>query len=118
MTDTLSERVKIATPNRLSRTGGRPKDIRIATGLGLLLALARWVPGLQALLAWESRRTEHLADQATVAAGLGWQLLEALETLAFAESVPLPDGLLGVLCRRGSPLTARADRVWRALSRV
>jgi len=49
---------------------------------------------------------------------MGWQLLEALETLAFAESVPTPDGLLGVFCRRGSPLNTRADRVWRILSRV
>jgi hypothetical protein len=88
-----------------------------APAFGLLLA---WplVLGLQALLAWESRRTEQLADQATIDAGLGWQLLEALETVAFAESVSLPDGLLGVFCRRGSPLNARADRVWRALSRV
>jgi hypothetical protein len=88
-----------------------------ATGLGLLLGwpLGR---GLRALLAWESRRAEHLADQATIDAGLGWQLLEALETLAFAESLAPPDGLLGVFCRRASPLNARADRVWRAVSRA
>jgi hypothetical protein len=88
-----------------------------APGLGLLVAWAV-VPGLHALLAWESRRAERLADQATIAAGLGWQLLEALETLEFAESVPPPDGLLGLLCRRGSPLNTRADRVWRALSKA
>jgi hypothetical protein len=88
-----------------------------ATGLGLLLGwpLGR---GQRALLAWESRRAEHLADQATIDAGLGWQLLEALETLAFAESLAPPDGLLGVFCRRASPLNARADRVWRAVSRA
>jgi hypothetical protein len=88
-----------------------------ATGLGLLLGwpLGR---GLRALLAWESRRAEHLADQATIDAGLGWQLLEALETLAFAESLAPPDGLLGVFCRRASPLNVRADRVWRAVSRA
>jgi hypothetical protein len=88
-----------------------------APGLGLLLA---WplAHGQQALLAWESRRAERLADQATVDAGLGWQLLEALETLAMAESVPPPDGLLGLFCRRGSPLNTRADRVWRALSKA
>jgi hypothetical protein len=86
-----------------------------APGLGLLLAWAL-VPGVQALLAWESRRAEQFADQATIDAGLGWQLLEALETLAFAESLPPPNGLLGLLCRRGCPLPARADRVWRALS--
>ncbi len=76
------------------------------------------VRGLEALLAWESRRAERLADQATIDAGLGWQLLEALETLAFAESAPPPDGLLGVFCRRGSPLNTRAERVWRTLSQV
>jgi hypothetical protein len=85
--------------------------------LGLVFA---WplVLGLQALMAWESRRAERLADQATIDAGVGWQLLEALETLAFAESLPPPDGLLGLFCRRGSPLTTRADRVWRALSKA
>jgi hypothetical protein len=88
-----------------------------APGLGLLLGWPM-VLGLQTLLAWESRRAERLADQATIAAGLGWQLLEALETLAFAESVPPPDGLLGVFCRRGSPFNLRADRVWRALSKA
>ena len=76
------------------------------------------VRGLQALVAWESRRAERLADQATIDAGLGWQLLEALETLAFAESALPPDGLLGVFCRRGSPLNTRADRVWRTLSKA
>jgi hypothetical protein len=88
-----------------------------APGLGLLLAWAL-VPGLQALLAWESRRAEQLADQATIDTGLGWQLLEALETLAFAESMSPPDGLLGLFCRRGSPFNLRADRVWRALSKA
>ncbi len=88
-----------------------------APGLGLLFA---WVlvHGLQALLAWESRRSEQLADQATIDAGLGWQLLEALETLAFAESVSPPDGVLGLFCRRGSPLNTRADRIWRAISKA
>jgi hypothetical protein len=88
-----------------------------APGLGLLLAWAI-VPGVQSILAWESRRAEQLADEATIAAGLGWQLLEALECLALAESSPPPDGLLGLLCRRGSPFTTRADRVWRALSKT
>jgi hypothetical protein len=88
-----------------------------APAFGLLLGWAV-VRGLQALIAWESRRGERYADQATIDAGLGWQLLEALETLTFAESVPPPDGLLGVFCRRGSPLNARADRVWRTLSKA
>jgi hypothetical protein len=88
-----------------------------APGLGLLLAWAL-MPGLQALLAWESRRAERIADQATVEAGLGWQLLEALEILAVAQPLPAPDGLLGLLCRGGSPLSTRAERVWRALSKT
>jgi hypothetical protein len=86
-----------------------------APGIGLLLAWAL-VPALRALLTWESRRAEAVADLATVEAGLGWQLLEALETLAFAESSPLPDGVLGLLGRRGSPYATRAERVWRGLS--
>jgi hypothetical protein len=86
-----------------------------APGLGLLLAWAV-VPGLRALLDWESRRVEVVADRATVEAGLGWQLLEALETLTWAESVTGPGGLLGLLCRAGTPLSHRADRLWRELS--
>jgi hypothetical protein len=88
-----------------------------APGLGLLLAWAL-VPAIHGLLAWESRRAERLADQATVEAGLGWQLLEALETLALAESVPPPDGLLGLLCRRANSFNDRADCVWRALAKA
>jgi hypothetical protein len=86
-----------------------------AAGLGLVLAWAV-VPGLAALLSWESRRVEMAADRETIEAGLGWQLLEALETLIWAESVPTPGGLLGLLCRTGSPLASRADRLWQALS--
>jgi hypothetical protein len=86
-----------------------------AAGLGLLLACAL-VPGLRAILAWETHRAELAADDATLEAGLGWQLLEALETLVWAESVPPPAGLLGVLCRTRTPLTDRADRLWKALS--
>jgi hypothetical protein len=74
------------------------------------------VPGLAALLSWESRRVEMAADRETIEAGLGWQLLEALEMLIWAESVPAPGGVLGLLCRTGSPLASRADRVWQALS--
>jgi hypothetical protein len=86
-----------------------------AAGLGLLLA---WVvvPGLEGLLDWESRRVETVADRATIEAGLGWQLLEALETLTWAESLPTPGGLLGLLSRAGAPLASRADRIWQALS--
>ena len=84
-------------------------------GLGLLLAWAV-VPGLNALLNWEAQRLEVVADRATIEAGLGWQLLEALETLTLAESVASPGGLLGLLRRAGAPLGSRATRVWRELS--
>jgi hypothetical protein len=88
-----------------------------APGLGLLLAWAI-VPGLSALLAWETRRAEMVADDATLDAGQGWQLLEALETLIWAQSLPPPAGLLGLLCRARAPLTGRADRLWLALSQA
>jgi hypothetical protein len=87
-----------------------------AAGLGLMVAWAV-VPGIQALLAWESRRIERVADQAAVDAGCGAELLEGLEFLALAEPRPRPAGLLGVLCRPGAPLSIRADRIRRALSR-
>jgi hypothetical protein len=86
-----------------------------ALGLGLLTAWAV-VPGVRALVAWEWRRAEMIADQATIDAGLGWQLLEALETLVWAESAPRPTGVLGLLAPAGAPIAARADRVWRAMS--
>jgi len=88
-----------------------------AAGLGLLVAWAV-VPGLGALLDWETRRAEHAADDATLEVGRGWELLEALETLAWAESVPSPAGPLGWLCRRATPLTVRADRIWRTLAQA
>ena len=86
-----------------------------AAGLGLLLAWAL-VPGLQTLLNWETRLAETAADDATLDAGLGWELLEALETLAWAASVPPPAAPLGWLCRLATPLTTRADRLWQTLS--
>ena len=86
-----------------------------AAGLGLLLAWAI-VPSLEALLTWETRQAETAADDATLESGLGWQLLEALETLAWAASVPLPEPPLGWLCKVATPLSTRADRIWRKLS--
>jgi hypothetical protein len=86
-----------------------------AAGLGLLLAWAI-VPGLAALLNWETRQAETAADDTTVANGLGWELLEALETLTWSASVPPPAAPLGWLCRLATPLTTRADRLWRKLS--
>ena len=73
-----------------------------AAGLGLLLAWAV-VPALQTLLNWETRRAETAADIATLDAGLGWELLEALETLAWAASVPPPAAPLGWLSRPATP---------------
>jgi hypothetical protein len=87
-------------------------------GAGCCLLLS-WIliPGLQGLLGWEWRRAETAADRATVDAGLGWHLLEALETLGLAEALPGPRGVLGLLRRSGAPVTTRADRLWRELSR-
>jgi hypothetical protein len=86
-------------------------------GLGLLLAWAI-VPGLQWLVACETRRAEQLADAASIEAGQGWQLVEALETLMWADAVPAPEGVLGLLNPPGAPLAERADRVWQALSQT
>ena len=74
------------------------------------------VPALQSLLAWESARAEMAADDATIKMGLGWQLLEALETLMWADCEVRPDGLLGALCRTSAPLARRADHIWVELS--
>ncbi|MGI9147415.1 MAG: hypothetical protein ACR2IK_12805 [Chloroflexota bacterium] len=86
-----------------------------AVGLGVLLA---WlvVPGLRVLLNWETRQAETAADDAACEAGRGWELLEALETLTWGESVPPPAAPLGWLSQLASPLTGRADRIWRKLS--
>jgi hypothetical protein len=86
-----------------------------AAGLGLLIAWAL-VPAIQTLLAWESRRSERGADQASIAAGFGPQLLEAMECLLLAEPLPHPAGLLGVLKCPGAPLVDRADRIRRVVS--
>ena len=86
-----------------------------AAGLGIMIA---WlvVPGVQAIVAWESRRAEIAADRVAVAAGFGQQLLEALELLALAEPRPAPGGLLSLLCRPGASLVDRAERIRRALA--
>ena len=77
-----------------------------AVGLGLLTAWAL-VPALAALLAWESRGAERAADQATLDAGYGPQLLEALEFLIVAEPRPRLRGLAGLLSRPGTRLVDR-----------
>jgi hypothetical protein len=88
-----------------------------AAGLGLLLAWAL-VPALQRLLNWEARRAETAADDATLELGLGWELLEALEILAWTASLPPPQAPLGWLCRVTTPPTERAERLWRKLPQV
>ena len=85
-----------------------------ALGVGLLLGWAL-VGGLRTLLGWESRRAEADADRATVQAGLGPQLLEALETLAWLTPPP-PDGWHRLLVRASAPLTKRIERLGHALS--
>ena len=85
-----------------------------ALGLGMLLGWAL-VAGLRALLGWESRRAEADADRAIVQAGLGPQLLEALETLAWLNPPP-PDGWRRVLLRAGAPVHKRIERLSHALS--
>jgi hypothetical protein len=71
------------------------------------------VPGLAALVDREWRRTEAAADAATVEAGLGWHLLQALEVLVWVDPVARPEGLLGLLFRAGDPVWRRAERLWR-----
>ena len=86
-----------------------------AAGLGLLLAWAA-VPGLATLLAWESRRIERAGDLATLQAGFGPQLLEALEFLLVAEPRPQLRGFLGLLTRPGGRLVDRAAFIRGTLS--
>jgi hypothetical protein len=86
-------------------------------GLGLLLAWAI-VPGLQWLVTWETRRAEQVADVASIEAGQGWPLVEALETLMWANALPVPEGVFGLLNPTGAPLAERADRVWQALTQT
>jgi hypothetical protein len=84
-----------------------------AAGLGLMLA---WlvVPGVAAVLAWESRRVQRSADRLTVETGYGPQLLEAVDFLAVAGPQPPVSGLLRALCLPGhSPVDrAHAIRRW------
>ena len=85
-----------------------------AAGLGLLVV---WpvLPLLKAVSAWESRRSERAADRATIDAGFGPQLLEALDFLTLAEFDPEVGGLLGMLRMPGAPLPERAEQVRRYL---
>jgi hypothetical protein len=85
-------------------------------GAGMVL-LVSWlaVPAMQLVLRWEWRQAEAVADRATIEAGLGWHLLEALELFSWVEPLPRPDGLVGLLFRLGAPLSVRAERVWRSV---
>ena len=85
-----------------------------AAGAGLLLA---WllVPVLQTVLAWESRRAERSADHATIEAGFGYQLLEAVDFLALVEPGRPASGLLSILSLPGSSMLERGRRIRRQL---
>jgi hypothetical protein len=78
---------------------------------GLLIGVA-WliVPAVGALLALESRRAERSADQATLEAGFGAQLLEAADLLALVEPARAPDSVFRVLCLPGRPIVDRT--IW------
>jgi len=84
-------------------------------GAGLLLA---WllVPLLQAILAWESRRIGMSADRATIEAGLGPQLLEAVEFLAMVEPHRPESGLLCLLSLPEDSMVDRERRIRRQLT--
>jgi hypothetical protein len=93
----------------------------VSAGLiGAGLALSVGVPYaflLRRLVAAESRRVERSADDATLAAGLGSELLEALELLALAEAEPTGPGVLGLLPCAGTDLSARCTRISQRLRR-
>ncbi|MBV8715648.1 MAG: hypothetical protein JOZ65_11340 [Chloroflexi bacterium] len=85
-----------------------------AAGLGVMLA---WllVPLIGAVLGSESRRAEWSADRAVVEAGLGPQLLEAIDFLALAEMRRPTLGLLSLLCLPGETMVERTRRIRRQL---
>lgn len=85
-----------------------------AIGLGLLLA---WllVPTVRAVLSWESRRAEGVADRATIEAGFGLQLLEAVDFLTQIEPRKLRIGVLSALALPGKPMIDRGRCIRRHL---
>ena len=87
--------------------------------MGFLLMVA-WpaIPCLNALLAWESRASERVADRGTIAAGYGFQLLEAVDLLGLASPMPTAAGALGLLRRPGALMVDRAQWIRRALHAV
>lgn len=86
-----------------------------AAGAGLLLA---WllVPAIQAVLGWESRRIGLSADQATVEAGLGPQLREAVDFLAMVGWQHPDGGLLSLLSLPTATMAERERRIRRHLA--
>jgi hypothetical protein len=86
-----------------------------AVGLGLMLA---WlvVPSVHAVLDWESRRVERSADLATIDAGLGPQLLEAIDFLALVKPDRPATGLLSIVCLPSGSMVERARWIRRRLA--
>ncbi len=84
--------------------------------MGFLLMIA-WptIPCLNAILAWESRGSERIADRVTIEAGYGFQLLEAVDLLGLADPASAAGGVLGILRRPGAPCVDRAQWLRRAL---
>lgn len=121
----------VLCPSAFVRWVGRLFGAGLVGLIGVLLladglpaaALVFWlawlaVPAMKRLLEWEWRRAEAAADGSTLAGGFGWQLHEALETLAVMDEVPGLPGLLGLLfhgSRRSAAVAERAERVWQAL---
>ena len=82
-----------------------------AAGLALLTAWAS-IRGVEAVLAWESRRVQRAADEVAIRSGYGPQLLEAVELLIVAEPRDRPTTALGnLLWRPGDALVDRAARI-------
>lgn len=90
-----------------------------AGGQGHLVVLV-----IVSLIAWrllgitqraEGCGVEDAADRATIEAGLGVALSEALDTLVWVEPIARPRGVLGLLFREGETLSTRAERLWRIL---
>jgi hypothetical protein len=84
--------------------------------IGFLVMIA-WlvIPCLDAILAWESRGTERVADCATIQAGYGLQLLEAIDVLGLVDATATASGALGVLRRPGAPIVERSRWMRRML---
>lgn len=85
-----------------------------AVGVGMLVAWAL-VPALRTLVAWESRARETAADRATIAAGLGGSLLEALELIQSLESPGHQDPSATLLSTH-PPTELRIDALQQLLS--